>query len=126
MKTMAQSRISWFILWITFGLWFTPAAGFTDESSRRMDVVCEQHERDVGSPGRRPVQEERTGSRARAYSIDIARDSNVVGRRTGVHVHGRSHLGAGNAQGRRRCYHRRGRQPFGVFLYRSSGDQELQ
>jgi len=27
MKTMAQSRISWFILWISFGLWFTPAAG---------------------------------------------------------------------------------------------------
>src|SRR6266403_1955998 len=26
MKTMAQSRITWFVLWITFGLWFTPAA----------------------------------------------------------------------------------------------------
>jgi len=100
MKTMTQSRISWFILWITFGLWFTPAAGsqmkarvaWTSFASNMSGTWVAQEEG--------PVQEERPGSRTGAYSIDILRaiQTLLAGELAYTYMDGR-HLGAGKLKG---------------------------
>src|SRR5947208_16478523 len=117
MKTMAQSRTSWFILWITFGLWFTPAAGsqmkarvaWTSFASNMSSTWVAQEE-GVFKKNGLEVELVHVPSTSRAIQTLLAGE-------LGVHLYGRSHRSAGDVEGRRRGYRRRRVQPLGVFSH---------